>query len=328
MLINVYHIVVLIALLTAWFLTKKFLSPLVKKTESQVDDVLIDSLATIIFYSGLLLFVWFSFSPFAEKYGFKDTLAKVLGSIEVIILGKAILDILITILNELKQKIEKFDQTTYTIIKNAIYVIVASIAIVSILNIWGVSIGPLLASLGIVSLAIGFALKDTLENIISGVLLFLDPPFKVGDIVEIEGQVGKVIDIGIRNTKIQRFSGDIIVIPNSKMLYAHVINYNLPDERVRVNLKIGVSYDVEPEKVKETIMEILNSNDKILKEPKPQVLLMEFGDFSINYEIRFWTTLSNKMEAIDWVNTQIWHKFKEKGIEIPYPIYTIYLKKS
>ncbi len=325
--INWFHIVALIALLLAWYLTKKFLAPLAKRTESRIDDVLIDTIVSIIFYSALLLFVWFTFGPFAERFGFKETLARVLATIGILVVGKGVLNVLLTVLDELKAKIPKFDQTSYTIVKNVIYVLIGIAVVVSILSVWGVSIGPLLASLGIVSLAIGFALKDTLENIISGVLLFLDPPFKVGDIVEVEGQVGKVIDIGIRNTKIQRFSGDIIVIPNSKMLYAHVINYNLPDEKVRVTLKIGVSYDAEPEKVKETLLEIAKNHPKVLKDPEPEVYLVEFGDFSINYELRFWVYLSDKLKAIDEINTKIWHTFKEKGIEIPYPIYTVYLKK-
>jgi len=198
-----------------------------------------------------------------------------------------------------------------------------------ILAAFNINITPILASAGLVGIAVGFALKDIIENLLSGLLIFLDPPFKVGDAVKIGEYGGTIVEIGLRHTKLKTWDGNIVTIPNSDIIKSRLLNFHLPNETVRVSLRIGVSYDANPEYVKKVILdEVLGKIDTILKEPEPQVLFMEFGDFALIFEVRFWVYTKDKMSTIDRVNTLIWKVFKEKGIEIPYPIRTIYLKKE
>jgi MscS family membrane protein len=225
---------------------------------------------------------------------------------------------------------EKMVRTAINVLHNIVSIIIFFIAFLILLSLWKINITPILASVGLASIALGFALKDIVENVLSGILIFLDPPFKVGDIVDIGGEeLGEVVDIGIRNTKIKTFDNRIVTIPNSEVLKSKIINYNLPDDIIRVTVKIGVSYDTDPDYVKKVVMEdVLSKIEEILPSPKPQVLFVEFGDSALLFEIRFWVNIADRFTATDKVNTLIWKVFKEKKIEIPFPIRTVYLRKE
>ena len=240
-----------------------------------------------------------------------------------------VLSILLNYLEIYPNVEEKMLKTAINILENLSKILILFLAFLMVLSIWGIDITPLLASAGLFGLAVGFALKDIVQNVLSGILIFLDPPFKVGDIVEVDKYLGEVVDIGIRNTKIKTFDNRIITIPNSDILLSKIINYNLPNDIVRVSLKIGVSYDSDPEFVKNVIInDILKNVDTILPDPKPEVLFMEYGDSALIFEVRFWVYLKDKISTIDRVNTLIWKVFKEKDIEIPFPIRTVFLYKK
>jgi len=306
---------------------KPFLKKLALKTKTELDEKIIDSIANPLWIFVAILVFDYIVSLFYHNIWVEQ----IFRTLEVIV-GAWVLYRFIKPVIEFVESSpyaeEKMIRTVISVLENIIKILISFIVLLVVLSIWNIDVTPILASAGLIGITVGFALKDIIENILSGILIFLDPPFKVGDIVEVDGYLGEIREIGIRNTKIKTFDNRVVTIPNSSILKSDIVNYNLPDDIVRVSLKLGVSYDTDPSYVKKVILEeVISKINTILKYPEPQVLFLEFGDFALIFEIRFWVYLKDKLTTIDKVNTMIWKVFKEKGIDIPYPIRTIYLKQ-
>ncbi len=301
---------------------------IVSLTKGDIDDKLYDALERPIWFAILIYLVFL-----AQEAIFPHTLlSNILLTAVVALIAIALIrtgNILIKdVIGPTRFVLTdpKIKQTILTVIDNVVKAAIIFFALMYTLSIWGVDVTPILASAGIVGIVVGLALKDPLENLISGILMLTDPPFRVGDVVRIGDTMGEVKEIGLRNTKILTFDGDVVTIPNSSIIRMDVENYHMPSEKVRVRERIGVSYDTDPEHAKKVLMDILTSHPKILDDPAPQVLFLEFGDSALIMEIRFWVHMPDKMSTIDEVNTTIWKRFKEEGIEIPFPIRTVYLR--
>jgi MscS family membrane protein len=293
-----------------------------KKTKTELDDKIISAIEFPVKLTLFLLMIYFLLEYLNVKIF--DNILLTLTAISFVYIFYKIVDV---ISKHLESKEEKVYKTIAFIFKNVGILILVFVAVSFITTIWKIDITPLIASAGIAGLIVGFALKDVIENIFAGVLILLDPPFKVGDIVQIGNDAGRVVEIGIRNTKIKKFDNNIIVIPNRDIITSKVTNMCLPDEIVRIEMFITASYFDEPEKVKKVILDLIKSLDGVLEEPTPSVQTWEYGDFYIKYRITFYTTLSNKIKLIDEFNTKIWKKFKEEGITFPFPTHDVYLHK-
>ena len=325
---NINQIILLLIFLVLFRLfIKHFLRSLTLKTKTELDEKIIDSIANPLWILIAIIVLDYIVSLFYPSIWVKQ----VFRTIEIIVGAWVFYRFVRPILDFIEGSPyaeEKMVRTAIGVLGNIVKILVSFIVLLMILSVWHIDVTPILASIGLIGLIVGFALKDIIENILSGILIFLDPPFKVGDVVEVSGYLGEIREIGIRNTKIKTFDNRIVTIPNSDILKSKIVNYNLPDDIVRVSIKIGVSYDTDPSYVKKVILEnVISKIDTILKDPEPQVLFLEFGDFALIFEIRFWVYLKDKLTTIDQVNTMIWEVFKEKGIEIPYPIRTVYLKQ-
>ncbi len=221
---------------------------------------------------------------------------------------------------------KKTRQTALSVLSNLYIATIVFFAVIYIFSLWGISITPLLASAGFFGLVLGLALKDPFENLISGILLLADPPFRVGDWVKVNEIFGEVKEIGLRNTRILSFDGNLVTLPNSSVVNSVVTDYHLPDDRVRIRLKVGVSYDSDPEKVKEVLLSVLRSDKRVLRDPEPKVFFVEMGDFALIFEVWFWVRARDMYETRSDINTKIFYELKRKGIEIPFPTRTVYLK--
>lgn len=182
-------------------------------------------------------------------------------------------------------------------------------------------ISKIWAVAGIGSLAVAFAAKDTLANVISGVIILFDRPFLVGDRVELaDGTFGDVVDIGLRSTKILSFDNTLDIIPNAEISNQRVTNHSYPDTMLKVALSIGVAYGSDMEKVKDILNGILKKHPQVLDEPQWGIWFTEFGDSSLNLFMRFWIRdYRDKFTVIDAINMKINRRFIEENIEIPFP---------
>ncbi|MCD6219153.1 mechanosensitive ion channel family protein, partial [Candidatus Calescamantes bacterium] len=213
------------------------------------------------------------------------------------------------------------DEEFLPLLNRLLKILIFFIAVIIILSHFKVNITGFLATAGIASLAVAFAAQETLANLIAGFTIMVDKPFRLGDRVQLpSGEIGDVVDIGLRSTKILSFDHNIIVIPNSEVTKAQLVNYSYPNPRFKIRSTLGVAYGSDMEKVKRILQEILNKNPSVLDDPPPQVFFTEFGDSSLNLLIVYWISdYRDKFRIIDEINMEIDRKFSEEGIVIPFP---------
>ena len=214
-------------------------------------------------------------------------------------------------------------------------VIIYATGIILALDVLGLNIMPFVAGAGVAGIAIGFAAKDTLSNLIAGILLIIDRPFEVGDRIEIwtapkdSATWGDIIDIGLRATKIRTTDNIVIVIPNNEIMRRDIINYTAISKEIRVRIPIGIAYDADIKKAKELIIKIALELDWVMREPAPKVVVKNFGASSVDLQARIWISRPRRrMDTISYVTDRVKEVFQEEGIEIPYPKRDIYIKKE
>ena len=241
---------------------------------------------------------------------------------------KNLLTISLTYLqNNVANKTEtKIDNIVFDLLNKFAGAIIYVAVVILALDILGINIMPFIAGAGVAGIAIGFAAKDTLSNFIAGVLLIIDRPFEIGDRIEVwEAPVGSatwgdVIDIGLRATKIKTTDNIIIIIPNNEIMKRDIINYTIIDEKIRVRINIGISYDADIAKTKGVIIKIANSASWIAKDPPPEVVVQNFGESSVDLQLRVWIHNARKrMQTISYITDKAKEAFDKEGIEIPYP---------
>jgi small-conductance mechanosensitive channel len=206
------------------------------------------------------------------------------------------------------------------------------IGILIVLDTLNISISPILATLGIGSIAVALALQDTLANFFSGLYITADQPIRIGDYIKLDtGEQGYVIDIGWRSTRIRELPNNVIVIPNQKLSQSIIKNYYLPEKRMALLMSIGVSYGSDTRKVEKILVEVAKESakdiDGLLAEPEPFVRFIPgYGDSSLDF-----TLICQVREFVDQYYVQhelrhrIFERFKEEGIEIPFPQRTLHV---
>jgi len=182
----------------------------------------------------------------------------------------------------------------------------------------GISLGPLLAGLGIMGFIIGFALQDTLSNFASGLMILMYRPFDVGDVVEAGGVSGKVSHMSLVNTTFMTFDNQRLVVPNN-MIWSSVITNVTAQRTRRVDLTIGISYDDDIEKTEKVLREIIDEHEAVLDYPEPNVRLHELGDSSVNFIVRPWVKTSDYWDTYWDLTKAIKLRLDKEGISIPYP---------
>jgi len=179
----------------------------------------------------------------------------------------------------------------------------------------------LLAATAAGAVVLGFALQDTLGNLIAGLAIQIEKPFRVGHWVSLGGQDGMVSEITWRATKIRTKAGNFVVVPNSVLAKDTITNYSEPTQHTRVDLEIGASYDTPPNDVKATILAAIRDEPLLARDRQPEVLVSDFGASAVMYQVRVWTTDFGADQLVrDRVRTAVYYAFRRRGIEIPYPV--------
>jgi len=182
----------------------------------------------------------------------------------------------------------------------------------------GVETTSFIAILGAAGLAVGLALQGSLANFAGGALIMIFKPFKVGDLIEAQGEIGAVKEIQIFVTKIISPGNKLVIIPNGTLSNGNIKNYTELG-MLRVDLTIGVSYDADIKKTKEVLMEVLTSNPKVLQDPAPSVNVSELADSSVNFAVRPWATPADYWDVYFGTIEATKYALDKAGIEIPYP---------
>lgn len=197
------------------------------------------------------------------------------------------------------------------------------IMIVTVMGQLGISLAPLLAGAGIVGVALGFASQTSVSNIISGLFLIAEQPFKVDDIINVGGTIGIVMSIDVLSVKLRTFDNMFVRIPNETIIKTQVINLTKFPIR-RFNAKVSVAYKEDIQKVREILMEVAEKNQYSLSEPEPQIIFDAFGTSSIDLDFRIWAPVDEWILLKNTIQEEIKKRFDEEGIEIPFPHVSLY----
>ncbi|GIV10965.1 MAG: mechanosensitive ion channel protein MscS [Fimbriimonadales bacterium] len=192
----------------------------------------------------------------------------------------------------------------------------------------GVDLSALQVFAGAIGVGVGFGLQNIANNFISGVIILLERPIKVGDRVEVGAIDGRVASIGARATTVITNDNIAIIVPNSHFISEPVTNWTQNDPRVRFKIPVGVAYGSNLRQVERLLLEVASENPDVLSDPAPVVRLMSFGDSAVEFELRVWsTTLVHKRgKLISDLNFAIYEKFQQHAIEIPYPQRVVHVR--
>jgi len=203
-------------------------------------------------------------------------------------------------------------------LRNIAYAAMLVIVVVAALQSLGVPTTSVMAVLGAAGLAIGLALKDSLSNIASGVMLIVQRPFHVGDFVQAAGLEGTVDQIRVFQTKLRTIDNRVVVVPNSLITTAPIINFTANPQR-RIDLAVGVGYEDDLKAARAVLLEVANANPLVLGDPAPEALVTALGESSVNLELRAWVNTGDYGKARSELTAAVRDGLIERGLNIPYP---------
>ncbi|MDQ3633475.1 MAG: mechanosensitive ion channel family protein [Aridibacter sp.] len=216
--------------------------------------------------------------------------------------------------------VEKFEleKTVVNFLFLGLKYVVLIFALVTALDQIGVNIASLVAGLGIAGIAIGFAAKDTLSNIVAGIFIFWDRPFYIGDLVEIEGEYGEVQNITLRTTRIVTPDGRLVSIPNQKIAENKIISYTMfPHLRLDIGVTIGTGEQIEP--ARQELLKLVRGDKRFMPDKEPVVLVKELGDYYTALELRVWLDeVRNHIPIRAELREKIFNAFTSAGIDMPF----------
>lgn len=220
---------------------------------------------------------------------------------------------------------------TLPLFNNISAILIYSLAIYLLFLAWGIDMTAWLASVGVIGIAVGFAAKDTLANLFSGLFIMADAPYKIGDYVVLDDSLqsrGKVTHIGIRSTRLLTRDDVEITVPNSIMGNSQITNQSGgPHEKFRCRVEVSVAYGSDTEQVEKILLEEAAAELLVCLYPEPRVRFRRFGASGLEYELLFWITQPEfRGNALHHLNTKIYNAFKREGIEIPYNKQDVYIK--
>ncbi len=320
----------------AWIFNRfiiTFLKKLTSKTRIDFDNRLIELLHGPIYFSFILL----GFALATKILGVNDSLELFVFSVVETIAYVIWFILLLRVIRLILRNIARDDKhvgilhlQTLPLFENIANITIIVLAVYIIFSAWRIDMTAWLASAGIVGIAIGFAAKDTLANLFSGVFILADAPYKIGDFVVLDsGERGEVTHIGIRSTRLLTRDDIEVTIPNSVMGNTKIINESGgPAEKYRIRIAVGVAYGSDIDKVRAILINIALSDETVCKDPEPRVRFRRFGASSLDFELLCWIdqpVLRGRM--IDALNCQVYKKFIEEEIEIPYSKHDLYIKE-
>ena len=247
------------------------------------------------------------------------TLGGTLGLVFLLLLGYVIANVAKFFLEEvLLPRLSLRGGLGYAISRVTYYVLLVGIFFAAVTNA-GVELNKFTMITGAVGLGVGFGLQNIVNNFASGLIILFERPFRIGDTVEVGGVVGTVKRIGARSSTVLTFQYAEVILPNSNLVSNQVINWTLTSARRRVEVPVGVAYGTNPELALKLLLEVADSNPRILKDPRPEAFFLGFGESALNLELRFWAAQSIWFELKSEIGLAVFRALRQAGIEIPFP---------
>ena len=303
-----------------------FLRRAVKRTATDLDDQIL-ALAekpTILLVWIVGLYLAVSELPFPDQIGV--VLSGILLIAVVLVTIRVATRISVVLLLAYGRRVhddsgkQRFEKDYVPLVSKIIGTAFVLMGLISILHHFGQDVSSVVAALGIGGLAISFAAKDTLGNMFAGFTILLDRPFRPGDRIKLAtGEIGDVLEVGTRSTRMQLLDQNMLIVPNSELVNTRVVNFNFPSHATRASIEVGVAYGADVEKVKKIILDAIAAQPEVLP-PPPVVLLTSFGESALLFACSY--VVGEFVDAgivQDRVRVRVYNDLQKAGIKIPYP---------
>jgi MscS family membrane protein len=304
-----------------------------RKTATDIDNriaaELRKPLTTTIILVGLMLAHLEFEAPAQVNFvvlGFLKTFVALLWAVALLRIGRILLEGVSGVVD----KIKFIEPRTLPLFEMILKVVVAGGFLYFVCIVWNVPLTSWLASAGVIGIAVGFAAKDTLSNLFSGVFIVADSPYRVGDFVVLDNTIrGQVLEIGLRSTRLLTLDDIEVTVPNAVIANSQIVNQTGgPDEKMRVRVKVEAAYGSDIDQVEEVLLGCVAGVEHIVSDPTPRVRFRSFGASGLVFELLAWIeqpVFSGR--ALHDLNSNVYKAFQRAGIEIPYSKQDVYVKE-
>ncbi len=247
-------------------------------------------------------------------------------ALAIFYIGRLVVRLMMRGLNRAMQA-QQVDKTLQTFVTNLVSMVLLMFVIIAAISALGIQTASFIAVLGAAGLAVGLALQGSLSNFASGVLIVMFKPYKVGDWVEAAGISGSVEEVQILTTVLKTGDNKRVIVPNAQIMNSIITNYSANDTR-RIDMVVGVSYDDDLDKVRNTLEDLVAAEDRILDDPACTIAVSELADSSVNFVVRPWVQTSDYSGVKFDLTEAIKKRFDTEGISFPYPQQDVHLYKA
>ncbi len=316
------------------FVAEKYILKITAKTKTDVDDLLVRKIHKPISLLLFILGVKLAIIPLSLEEGINDILQHSISTLSFLILIYILISVVDIIIKawvnrRAKKRETEIDENLIKVSSKTSRVLFFILCLLFILKTWNIQVGPLLASLGIVGIAVAFGLQNALGNVFGGISLLLDRSIKVGDIVKIDQDTsGTVMDVGLRATKVKTWDNELIIIPNGKLAGVNIKNYVLPTPTARIVVPFSVAYGSNVDKVKKIVTREIKKLDNLDKNHEPMVMFLEMGESSLNFKAFVWLrSYRERFATKEKLNCMIYNVLNKNKVSIPFPQMDVYIKE-
>jgi small-conductance mechanosensitive channel len=307
---------------------------LTHRTKTTVDDQIVESfrrpLILVILLAGLGLTLHGLEMPELVRFASLGAIK----TIAIVVISSAAMRISHVLLDALSRQVDRvsfIQPKTLPLLEIIAKVLIFGGGAYFVFLAWNIDVTTWLASAGIIGIAVGFAAKDTLANLFSGIFILADAPYQIGDFIILDnGLRGQVLEIGIRSTRILTRDDIEVTLPNAVIAGSKIVNETSgKDQKMRVRVQVSVAYGSDVDQVRRVLLECVEGVDNVEDTPSPRVRFRRFGDSGLDFELLAWVTEPVfRGRALDDLNTKVYKRFGEEGIEIPYPKLDLYVKEG
>ncbi len=306
---------------------------LTRKTQTDIDDRIAFELrrpliTTIILVGLLVAYLEFE-APQILTYMIKGLIVTVIGLLWTVALVR-VGRILLQAVSDRVDRLKWIEPRTLPLFEMVIKMAAIGGFLYVFCIAWEIPLTSWLASAGVIGIAVGFAAKDTLSNLFSGIFIVADSPYKVGDFVVLDNTIrGEVLEIGMRSTRLLTRDDIEVTVPNALIANSQIVNQTGgPHEKMRVRIKVDAAYGSDVDQVREALLGCVEGVQHVCDEPSPRVRFRAFGASGLSFELLAWIERPvNRGRVIDELNTKVYNAFKAAGIEIPYAKQDVYIKE-
>lgn len=329
--------VLLLGKIVISFIIDKVFSRITKQTKNTLDNQILNASRAPLYLLAVVLaldaaLVRISFLPDEWNSWLSDGFFVLYFLIGFIFVWRMVTHIFAWLGDEVSLKTNaSLDEQLFPFFQRIVLILLSAIGTITILSHFEINITAMVTTLGIGSLAVALAAQNALEDTISGFLIMVDRPYRIGDRIELMdlNTWGDVVDIGLRSTRIRTRDNRMVVVPNSLIGKSLVVNYAYPNDQYRLEIHIGIAYGTDLEKARSVMVSAVEGVEGVLSDRPVEALFLEFGDSALIFRVRWWLeSYVDTRRMFDRVNTAIYNALKKEEIQLPFPQLDVHLKSE